>query len=87
MHFFEFMTVPVILFMVIVAPIWLTFHYRSLNRSSQGLNAEDRASIEHMLETVDKLSDRISTLESILDADHPDWRHKEKPTEHGSRQT
>jgi phage shock protein B len=27
-----------------------------------------------MLETVDKLTDRIGTLESILDVDHPDWR-------------
>ena len=87
MHFFEFMTIPVILFMVIVAPIWLTFHYRSLNRANRGLNEEDRKSIEHMLETVDKLTDRISTLESILDADHAGWRQPEKPTEHGGRQT
>ena len=30
--------------------------------------------IEQMLETVDRLSDRIGVLESILDAEHPDWR-------------
>ena len=76
MEFWKFMFVPTILFLTIVAPIWITMHYRSVNRSSRSLNEEDRESIKQMLETVDKLSDRIRTLESILDADHPDWRQK-----------
>ena len=76
MEFFKFMFVPTILFMVVVAPIWISMHYRSVNKSSRSLSEEDRVSIEHMLETVDKLTDRIGTLESILDADHPDWRQQ-----------
>jgi len=76
MEFFQFMFVPTILFMVVVAPIWISMHYRSVNKSSRSLSEEDRESIEHMLETVDKLTDRIGTLESILDADHPEWRQK-----------
>lgn len=78
MDFLKFMFVPTILFLTVVAPIWITMHYRSVNRSSRGLTEEDRGSIEHMLETVDKLSDRIVTLESILDEDHPDWRSQVK---------
>jgi len=74
MAFWKFLFVPTILFLVIVAPLWISMHYRSVNRSSRSLNREDRESIEHMLETVDKLTDRIGTLESILDIDHPDWR-------------
>ncbi len=73
MEFFQFMFVPTILFLVVVAPIWISMHYRSVNRSSRSLSKEDRDSIEHMLETVDKLTDRIGALESILDADHPQW--------------
>ena len=76
MEFWKFMFVPTILFLVIVAPMWITMHYRSVSRSSRSLNEEDRHSIEHMLETVDKLTDRIGALESILDDDHPQWRHK-----------
>tara|TARA_R110002072_G_scaffold43340_16_gene121871 strand:+ start:24298 stop:24561 length:264 start_codon:yes stop_codon:yes gene_type:complete len=76
MEFWKFMSVPTILFLVIVAPLWITMHYRSLNRSSRSLSLEDRESIEHMLQTVDKLTDRIATLESILDADHPQWRQQ-----------
>jgi phage shock protein B len=78
MEFWKFMFVPTILFLTVVAPIWITMHYRSVNRSSRSLNQEDRQSIEQMLETVDKLTDRIGALESILDDDHPDWRQQVK---------
>ena len=76
MEFWKFMFVPTILFLVIVAPMWITMHYRSVNRSSRSLNQEDRESIEHMLETVDKLTVRIATLDSILEDDHPNWRQQ-----------
>lgn len=81
MQFLEFMFVPTILFLTVVMPIWLGLHYRSVNRSSRGLNDEDRHTIEEMLVTVDKLTDRIQSLESILDADHPDWRSKQEDRE------
>lgn len=76
MEFWKFMFVPTILFLVIVAPMWISMHYRSVNRASRGLTSEDRESIEHMLVTVDKLTDRIDALESILDADHREWRQQ-----------
>ncbi len=89
MKFFEFMFVPTILFLTVVMPIWLTMHYRSVNRSSRSLSNEDQDTIEHMLVTVDKLTDRIQSLESILDVDHPDWRarqerRQDEPQEAGS---
>ena len=77
MKFFEFMFVPTILFLTVVMPIWLTMHYRSVNRSARGLNEGDREVIEEMLVTVDTMSERIQTLESILDVEHPDWRKQE----------
>jgi len=76
MEFWKFMFVPTILFLVIVAPMWLTMHYRSVNRASRGLTGEDRESVEQMLVTVDKLGDRIEALEAILDADHREWRRQ-----------
>lgn len=74
MSIWEFLFVPSILFMVIVAPTWIVLHYRSVNRSSRGLSVEDRESIDEMLATVDKLTARIGTLESILDEHHGQWR-------------
>ena len=73
----EFFFVPMVLFMVIVAPIWIVMHYRSVNRSSRSLSDDDRESIDTMLVTVDKLNERIASLEAILDADHPNWRQQE----------
>lgn len=70
----EMLFVPTVLFMVIVAPIWIVMHYRSVNSSSRSLSEEDREALDDMLATVDKLGDRIKSLESILDADHPKWR-------------
>ena len=83
MEFWKFMFIPTILFLVVVAPMWITMHYRSVNRSSRSLNSEDRESIEHMLVTVDKLTDRIGTLESLLDVDHTDWRQQANRHERG----
>jgi len=76
MEFWKFMFVPTILFLLVVAPMWITMHYRSVNRSSRSLKLEDKESIEQLLATVDRLTDRIATLEAILDADHPQWRQQ-----------
>lgn len=84
MEFWKFMFVPTILFLLIVAPMWITMHYRSIRHSSRGLNVEDRELVEHMLETVDKLSDRIGALEEILDAAHPQWRRQVDRGERGA---
>ena len=78
MSFLEFMFVPMIVFLTIVVPIWITLHYRSLNNSSRSLSDEDRESLEEMLETVDRMTDRIVNLEAILDADRPNWRNKKE---------
>jgi len=77
MDYWEFMFVPTVLFMVVVAPIWIVMHYRSVNRSSRSLNEEDRQRIEDMLVTVDRLTERIGNLESILDDEQPDWRQQD----------
>jgi len=81
MNFFTFLFVPMIVFMIFVAPIWIFMHYRSINRSSQSLNEEDRETVDSMLATIDKLQDRIHALESLLDADQPDWRGQHSHTQ------
>ena len=78
MSFLEFMFVPMIVFLTIVVPIWITLHYRSLNNSSRALSDDDRESLEEMLETVDRMTDRIVNLEAILDADRPNGRNEKE---------
>lgn len=78
---FDFMMVPIILFMVIVAPTWIVMHYRSTRKSNQALNQDDRQVLDDMIGTIDKLVDRIDALESILDADHSQWREHNARTQ------
>ena len=72
----ELIVVPVIIFMVVVAPIWLVLHYRSKGQVSQGLSEEEYIQLSDLSETANKMADRIKTLEAILDAETPEWRHK-----------
>lgn len=69
--------VPVLVFMVVVAPIWIVVHYRSKARSVEGLSAGERAELEDMIDVANKMAARIETLEAILDVETPGWRDKQ----------
>ena len=73
----EVLIIPIILFMVIVAPIWLTLHYRSKKQVSQGLSEDEFAQLNELIKRADKMGQRIETLEKILDSESPDWRNKD----------
>lgn len=72
----EIIMAPVIIFMIIVAPIWLILHYRSKRQISQGFSEEEYTQLSELSELADTMADRIKTLEAILDAETPDWRNK-----------
>jgi phage shock protein B len=76
---FRFMTVPMIIFMVIVAPIWITMHYKSVNRANQGLSLEERELLDDLISQSEQLAARIDTLESLLDERSEHWRSSEEP--------
>ncbi len=67
--------VPLILFMVIVAPIWLILHYATRNSANRRLNSKDEALMEDLHDMARRMEERIHTLERILDADSPNWRN------------
>ena len=69
-------TAPLVLFLIFVAPIWLILHYRSKKQVSQGLSAAEYAELKTLAEKAEKMSDRIKTLESILDHEAPQWRDR-----------
>lgn len=68
--------IPTIIFMTIVAPIWLILHYRSKKQVSQGLSEDEYISLQELANKAEVMTDRIQTLEAILDAETPDWRNK-----------
>jgi len=68
--------VPLIIFMVIVAPIWLILHYATRNSANRRLNTKDEALLEELHESARRMEERIHTLERILDDDSPNWRNR-----------
>lgn len=67
---------PIVIFLIFVAPVWLILHYRSKKQMNQGLTQDEYATLQDLADRAEKMADRIHTLESILDAEAPEWRNK-----------
>jgi phage shock protein B len=65
-----------IIFTMFVAPIWLILHYRSKKQVSQGLSASEVNTLQELAAKEEKMSERIKTLEAILDSESPNWRER-----------
>ncbi|NRD73465.1 envelope stress response membrane protein PspB [Shewanella sp. VB17] len=70
----DILLAPIIIFLIIVAPIWLILHYRSKRQVSQGLTEEEYTRLNDLITRADKMAQRIDTLEAILDTQAPEWR-------------
>ncbi len=68
----------IIIFLMLVAPIWLILHYRSKRQVSQGLTEEEYSQLNELITRADKMAQRIDTLESILDTESPQWRGRDE---------
>ena len=68
------MEAPLIISLAVVAPIWIIAHYVTRWRAAKILTAEDESMLSELWETAPKLESRINALESILDAEAPEWR-------------
>jgi phage shock protein B len=65
-----------ILFLTIVAPIWIVFHYLTRWRASRRLSTDDERALGEMGETARRMEERIAALERLLDAEAPGWRSR-----------
>ena len=74
------LTIPVILFVGLIVPIWMIFHYvtkwiRMRSDKSAASTAENE-DLRALARTAELLEQRLDSLETILDADAPNWRKK-----------
>ncbi|GMU43788.1 MAG: envelope stress response membrane protein PspB [Xanthomonadales bacterium] len=69
---------PLVVFLVVVVPIWLVLHYRSKRQSAPEAGspppAQPVGELAELWQTARRMEERIRTLERILDADTPNWR-------------
>lgn len=74
------LAVPVIIFLGIIVPMWIMFHYITVwirLRTGHGAGAQvDSADIQRLQSAAERLERRLDSLETILDKEAPDWRHK-----------
>ncbi len=65
-----------VLFMVVVAPLMIIFHYTTKWKQSKTLTSEDEKILTELWDSAERIEDRIRNIERILDAESPDWRAK-----------
>ena len=76
------LAVPGIIFLLLVAPLWVVFHYITAwkriraGTAGPGRVAVDSAELERMRELCGQLENRIESLETILDEEAPEWRER-----------
>lgn len=54
---------------------WLVFHYVTKWKAQATLTTEDENLLDELHELARRLDDRMRTIERIIDAENPGWRH------------
>jgi phage shock protein B len=65
-----------VLFITIALPLWIIFHYITKWKMSKGLSPEDEKMLSEVWESTNRIEERITTLERILDIESPNWRKR-----------
>jgi phage shock protein B len=65
-----------ILFMVVVLPLFLIMHYATKWKATKGLSDDEQRMLEDIWKDSQNMQSRVNALETILDAEVPDWRRK-----------
>jgi phage shock protein B len=71
----DVLQVPLIIFLVIVAPIWIVAHYTTRWRMAKTLSPEDERQFAELWQIAERMEQRIDSIERILDTEVP---HGEK---------
>ncbi|MDE2581698.1 MAG: envelope stress response membrane protein PspB [Rhodospirillales bacterium] len=74
-----------LLFVVVVAPIWIVAHYATNWRTARMLSREHERTLAEIWDLTQRLEGRMETLERILDADAPGWRARTDDAARGPR--
>ena len=69
--------IPVTILLGFVLPLWIVFHYVTKWKKEKGLSAQDESYLGDLRVHADKLEQRLSTMERILDEEVPDWRQRQ----------
>ncbi len=74
--------VLMVIFLVMVAPLWIIFHYitkwkrMKAATPADGQILVDKGALDSLRHSAESLDGRLRNLEKLLDADTPGWRKK-----------
>lgn len=54
--------------------VWIVLHYKSKDKEFRSLNTEESDHLVELNALAEQMAERIKTLETILDAESPEWR-------------
>lgn len=54
---------------------WLVFHYITKWKTSATLTGSDEKLLDELHDAARRLDDRLNTIERIMTAENPEWRH------------
>ena len=60
--------------MLFIGLPWLIFHYVTKWKQAPKITNEDEKLLDELYSLARRLEDRVSTVERIIAADHPDWK-------------
>ncbi|MDR3433761.1 MAG: envelope stress response membrane protein PspB [Rouxiella aceris] len=69
-----FLAIPLTIFVLFVAPIWLWLHYSNRSQNGSQLSQHELQNLQQLTREALRMRERIQALEEILDAEHPGWR-------------
>ncbi|HVS24901.1 MAG TPA: envelope stress response membrane protein PspB [Gammaproteobacteria bacterium] len=63
-----------IIFMTVVLPIVIIMHYVTKWKATKGLSDDEQRLLEDLWKDSQAMQSRMNALETILDAQNPEWR-------------
>jgi phage shock protein B len=72
----ELLTIAVIVFIAIPAPLFIVLHFITKWKQSREISGGDEKMLEDMWVLAQRLDERLESLETILNSELPDWRKK-----------
>ena len=72
----ELLTIALIVFVAIPAPLFIVLHFITKWKQSREISGGDEKMLEDMWILAQRMEERLESLETILDSELPDWRRK-----------
>jgi phage shock protein B len=67
--------VPVVMGTLFIGLPWLILHYITKWKQAKTLTVDDENLLDDMHDTARRLEERLVTIERIMAADNPNWKH------------